>query len=97
MMLDARGPLELVVRGDAFEVMHVFPLARFLFRQQWAYGARDTTIEAVPGLLHDWIEVCGQPAGPVIWIGRRRRGLNRQIWDALVLAGAQPIGSSRGG
>jgi hypothetical protein len=94
LMLSARGPLDLVVRGDAFEVSHPFPLARFLFGQEYAYRASDATIEIVPGLLHQWIELHGQPGGPParIWIGRRN--LNRQIWDALVRAGAHPIGSS---
>lgn len=94
MMLSARGPLELIVRDDAFEISHPFALARFLFGQEYAYRAGDTTIEVVPGLLHDWIEVNGQQAGQAarIWIGRRN--LNRQIWDALVHAGVHPIGSS---
>jgi hypothetical protein len=92
MMLSARGPLDLTVRGDAFEVSHPFPLARLLFGQKYAYRAGDTTIEVTPGLLHDWIELRGQSAGPaaLIWIGRRN--LNRQIWDALVRAGAHPTG-----
>jgi hypothetical protein len=94
LMLSARGPLDLVVRGDAFEVSHLFPLARFLFGQDYAYRASDVTIEVVPGLLYGWIEVLGQPGAPGarIWIGRRK--LNRPIWDALVRAGAHPIGSS---
>ena len=93
MMLSARGPLDLAVRGDAFAVSHPFPLARLLFGQEYAYRASDAAIEVVPGLLHDWIEIRGQPGSSAarIWIGRRN--LNRQIWDALVGAGAHPIGS----
>ena len=64
MMLSARGPLDLVVRGDAFEVSHPFPLARFLFGQEYAYRASDAAIEVVPGLPHDWIEVHRQSGGP---------------------------------
>ena len=55
----------MVVRGDAFEVSHPFPLARFLFGQEYAYRASDAAIEVVPGLLRDWIEVRGQPGLPV--------------------------------
>ena len=93
-MLSQRGPLYLIVCGDAFEVSHPFPLARFVFGQDYCYRAEDTTIEVVPGPRHDWIEISGQPIGSAapIWIGRR--DINRQIWDALVRAGAHPIGSS---
>lgn len=94
MMLSARGPLYLIVRSDAVEVSHPFPLARFLFGQEYCYRAEDTTVEVVTGLRHDWIEIDGQPAGTAarIWIGRR--SMNRQIWDELVRAGAHPIGSA---
>jgi hypothetical protein len=93
LMLSARGRLDLVVRGDAFEVSHPFPLARLLFGQEYAFRAGDTTIEIVPGLWHDWIEIDGQQSGPAarIWIGRRNQ--NHQIWAALLRAGAHPIGS----
>ena len=93
-MLSQRGPLYLIVCGDAFEVSHPFPLARFMFGQDYCYRAGDTTIKVVPGPRHDWIEISGQPIGSAapIWIGRR--DMNRQIWDALVRAGAHPIGSS---
>ena len=93
MMLSARGSLDLIVRGDAFEVSHPFPPARFLFGQEYAYRADDTAVEVVPGLLHNWIEIDGWRTGSAarIWIGRSN--LNRQIWDALVRAGAHPVGS----
>ena len=93
-MLSQRGPLYLIVCGDAFEVSHPFPLARFVFGQDYCYRAEDTTIEVVPGPRHGWMEISGQPIGSAarIWIGRR--SMNRQIWDALVRIGAHPIGSS---
>jgi hypothetical protein len=74
MMLAARGPLHLIVRGDAFEVAHPFPPARFVFGQDYFYRADDVTVEAVPGLRHDWIEIDGEQAAR-IWIGQRN--LNR--------------------
>ena len=93
-MTSQHGPLYLIVCGDAFEVSHPFALARFMFGQDYCYRAGDTTIKVVPGPRHDWIEISGQPIGSAapIWIGRR--DMNRQIWDALVRAGAHPIGSS---
>jgi hypothetical protein len=92
MMLPAQGRLRLVVRGDAFEVAHYFPLSRFVFGQRYCYRAEDTTIKVVAGLRHDWIEVDGQPSGTAVRIWIRRRDMNRPIWDALTGAGAQPIG-----
>jgi hypothetical protein len=47
-MLSQRGPLYLIGCGDAFEVSHPFPLARFVFGQDYRYRAEDTTIEVVP-------------------------------------------------
>jgi hypothetical protein len=91
---DRHGQLNLTVCGDLFEVSHPFPLARFLFGEDYCYRAEDTTVELVRGLWHDWIEIGGQPGtglSPLL-IGRRK--MNRQIWDALVRAGAQPIGPS---
>jgi hypothetical protein len=90
MMLAAKGWLNLTVRGDVFEVSHPLPLARFLFGQDYCYRAEDTTVEVSPGLSHDWIEINGQPGSARILIGRRT--MNSQIWDALVRAGAHPIG-----
>jgi hypothetical protein len=93
-MTSQHGPLYLTVRGDAFEVSHPFPLARFLFGQDYCYRAEDTTIEVVPGLWHDWIEVGGQPGARTAHIMIGCRNMNRQIWDALVRSGAHPVGSS---
>lgn len=80
------------MRGDAFEVAHYFPLARFAFGQRYCYRAVDTTIKVVAGLRHDWVEVGGQPAGTAVRIWIWRRDMNRQIWNALTGAGVQPIG-----
>jgi hypothetical protein len=91
-MQSARGPLYLTVRGDAFQVSHPFPLARFLFGQDYSYRAEDATIEVVPGMWHDWIEISGQPGTRAARILVGRRNANRQIWDALAYAGAHPVG-----
>jgi hypothetical protein len=93
-MMSHRGRLDLVVCGEAFEVSHPFPLARFLFGQDYCYRAEDTTIKVVPGPRgHDWIEISG-PIRSAAQIEIGRTNMNRQIWDALVRAGANPIGSS---
>lgn len=92
IMLPARGRLDLIVRSDAFEVSHPVALARFLFGQDYCYRAEDTTVRTVPGLLCDWIEIDGPPVTPADRIQIRRRDMNRQIWDALISAGAHPTG-----
>lgn len=93
-MLSQRGPLYLIVCGDAFEVSHPFPLARFVFGQDYCYRAEDTTIKVVPGPRgHDWIEIRG-PIRSAAQIEIGRKDTNRQIWDVLVRAGANPIGPS---
>jgi hypothetical protein len=92
IMVSEHGPLDLIMHGDAIEVSHPFPFARFLFGQEYCYRAEDTTVKVVPGLRHDWIEIDGQPAATAARIQIRQRNMNRQIWDALVRAGAHPIG-----
>ena len=92
VVTEDRGGLRLTVRGDLFEVSHPFPLARFLFGQDYCYRAEDTTVELVPGLWYDWIEIGGQPGTGLSPMRIGRRKTTRQIWDALVRAGAQPIG-----
>ena len=92
VVTEDRGGLRLTVRGDLFEVSHPFPLARFLFGQDYCYRAEDTTVELVPGSWHDWIEIGGQPGTGLSPMRIGRRKMTRQIWDALVRAGAQPIG-----
>jgi hypothetical protein len=57
-----RGIPLLAVHGDVFEVSDLFPPARWLLGMQYCYRASDTTMEAVPGRRHDWIEIAGLPA-----------------------------------
>ena len=81
-----RGGLRLTVRGDLFEVSHPFPLARFLNGLDYCYRAEDTTVELVPALWHDWIEIGGQPGTGLSPMRIGRRKMTRQIWGALVRA-----------
>jgi hypothetical protein len=92
MMLPAQGRLRLVVRGDAFEVAHFFPLSGFLFGQRYCYRAQDTTIKVVAGQRHDWLEIDGQPSGTAVRIWIWRRDMNRQLWNVMIGAGAQSTG-----
>jgi hypothetical protein len=88
----SRGPFYLSVHGDAFEVATVFPPFRLLNGEDYCYRAQDTTVEMVHGVLHDWIEICGQPGSGAVPIRIGRRKMNRQLWGVLVSAGAHPIG-----
>jgi hypothetical protein len=97
MMLPVNGRLQLIVRGDALEVSHPFPLARVMFGQEYCYLAKETTVEDVSGLRHGWIQIDGRPAGTGVRIQIGRRKMDREIWDALIEAGAQPIGPGPSG
>ena len=94
IMAASHGRLQLTVRGDAFEVSHPLALARFLFGQEFCYRAGDTIVRVVSGLLRDCIEIQGQPNTLAARIRISRKNMNRQIWDALITAGAHPIGLS---
>jgi hypothetical protein len=97
IMLPTSGPFNLIVHGDAIRVSNPFSPARLLLGYEYCYRAEDTTIKVVAGLSHDWIEIEGQPTGTAARIQIGRRNTNRQIWDALVHAGAQPIGAGPAG
>jgi hypothetical protein len=68
-------------------------------RQPVTFRAADTTIEVVPGLLHYWIEIGArqqagrQPPAKIARISIGRKGQLRQIWYALIRAGATPVGA----
>ena len=87
------GLFSLSMHGDAFRVADEVPLLRFLNGQDYCYRAQDTTVQMVRGVLHDWIEICALPGTGAMRIRIGRRKMNRQLWDVLVSAGAEPIGS----
>jgi hypothetical protein len=87
-----RGLVSLSVHGDAFEIVDKTPVIGFFNGIDYCYRARDTTVETVHGFLHDWIEIRGVPGTGAAPIRIGRRKINRQLWDVLVGAGAQPIG-----
>jgi hypothetical protein len=101
MDLPVRGKLDLIVRGDVFEISHPIAPARFIFGQEWYFIARETTVEVYRTLGRDWIlvERRSPPAMIVGTLGRstrvsiRRRNMNPAIWDALIRAGARPVGA----
>jgi hypothetical protein len=89
---DKRGLLYLTVRGDVFEVSAPLAVARLVLGQEHCYRAEDTTVEVCPGRWRDWIEIGGRPGTGIPPLKIRSRKMNRHVWEALVDAGAQPIG-----
>ena len=53
--------------------------------------AATAAVGSGPWLRRDWIEING-PARAAARIQISRRSQNREIWDALVAAGAHPLG-----
>jgi hypothetical protein len=91
-MQSERGPVNLRVHVDTFEVASAIPIYRFVNGADFCYRAQDTTVEMVHAVLHDWIEICGQPGTGAVRIRIGRRKMTRRLWDALVSAGAHPTG-----
>jgi hypothetical protein len=87
LMVVGHGLLNLIVRGDAFEISGRL---HSLFGPEHYYRADDTTIEVVTGLLHNWVEIRGRPGRTAarIWVGRWN--MTHHIWHALVRAGTHP-------
>jgi hypothetical protein len=83
--LAQRGTFGLVMRGELFEILHPFALARLIFGQEYYFRACDTTIQ----LCGEWIliEDRSPMRVPPVWV--KNETMTRQIWDALVLAGAE--------
>ena len=90
------SPVELIIRGDAFEVSHAHPLGRVM-GLEYFFRARETTVE----LNRPIPRIYGTDTPPRIivrgWQGGRRIQLTiRQkndlpdIWNALTAAGAVP-------
>jgi|HubBroStandDraft_4_1064222.scaffolds.fasta_scaffold1393812_1 hypothetical protein len=90
---DLHGPVSFSLHGDAFEVAQRFPpVIGFINGIDYCYRAPETTLEASHGFLHDWIMIQGMPGTGAEPIAIGHRKINRLIWDALVDAGAHPIG-----
>jgi hypothetical protein len=92
MVPDNRGPVYLTVRGDVFEVSAPLKVVRLVFGPEHCYRAEDTTVKVCPRRRNDLIEIGGRPGRGISPLKIGSRKMNRQIWDALVHAGVQPIG-----
>lgn len=92
-----RSPMELIVRGDAFEISSTSPFGRMVMGMEYYFRARETSVEIrrpIPRLLRmdgekEWIVVQGRQAGKEIQLWIMKKNLN-EVWTALVDVGAVP-------
>jgi hypothetical protein len=97
--LPLNAPMELIVRGDGFEVSSTTWLARVLLGMEYCFRAREASLEVrhlVPRIYgmdpgEEWIVVSGRRAnGKAIRLGISKKSGLRDVWAALVAAGAVP-------
>jgi hypothetical protein len=95
--LAIRGPVTLIVRDGFVEISHPFPVARFLFGQEYYLRLDGMTIEASRGAWGGgWITMEGDCAGRTRCISIANREKLWAIWNALADGGATPIGPPPG-
>jgi hypothetical protein len=87
--VSVKGRLQLVIWGDIVEVSQPLPLARFITGQEYFFLARETTVTIIPG-RQDWILIEGHWRGRLTQVWVSDGGMTREIWNALVRAGASP-------
>jgi hypothetical protein len=86
-----QGEMRLIVRGDAIEVSFGFAPLRIAFGMEAYFLARDTSIEVWSGAFgREWVRLKDRDHGSEISVCREK-GL-RPAWNALITAGATPIG-----
>ncbi len=91
------SPVELIVRGDAFEVSSALWLGRVVMGLEYCFRAHETSVElnrVVPRIYGrdtpPRIVVRGWQAGRKIQLTIRQKNDPLEIWDALTRAGAVP-------
>lgn len=91
------SPVELIVRGDAFEISSARSLGRVVMGLEYFFRARETSVELnrpVPR-IYGWdtpprIVVRGWQAGKKVQLTIRQDNDPLEIWNALTGAGAVP-------
>jgi hypothetical protein len=89
------GEIYLIVREDAFEISCGISPIRVVLGLEYYFRARETTIEVsrLPGIIkRDWIVVTGQQLGRESQFAIAQRRDLGDAWNALVGAGAVPVG-----
>jgi hypothetical protein len=89
------GEIYLIVRTDAFEISCIISPIRVVLGLQYYFRAGETTIEVsrLPGIpKREWIVVAGRQLGKEIRLAIAQTRDLRDAWNALVAAGAVPVG-----
>jgi hypothetical protein len=89
------GEIYLIVRAEAFEISCIIPPIRVVLGLEYYFRARETTIEVtrLPGIpKREWIVVTGRQLGKEIRLAIAQTRDLRDAWNALVAAGAVPVG-----
>ena len=92
MMASLHGNLHLNVHGDAFEIVDNMPVSKFVFGMDYCYRAQFTNVQVIRLGRSECIEITGYPGSTAVRVRVWGCDANRQVWDALVAAGAQPVG-----
>jgi hypothetical protein len=89
------GEIYLIVRADAFEISCIISPIRAILGLEYYFRARETMIEVsrLPGIpKREWIVVTGRQLGKEIRLAIAQTRDLRDAWNALVAAGAVPVG-----
>ncbi len=91
------SPVELIVRGDAFEISSARPLGRVVMGLEYYFRAGETSVELnrpIPRIYGidtpPRIIVRGWQAGKKVQLTIRQKNDPLEIWNALTGAGAVP-------
>jgi hypothetical protein len=91
------SPVELIIRGDAFEISSTRSLGRVVTGLEYYFRARDTTVELHRDIprIYGWdtqarIVVRGWHAGKKIQLTITQKNDPYEIWNALTEVGAVP-------
>lgn len=94
--------MALYVRGDSVEISSMVPPIRVLMGMEYYFKARETFVEISkePSMFSalNWIVITGSRRGREIKVAIMKRNEIQffDAWNALVVAGAVPIGPPRG-
>ena len=101
--LSLNSSMALYVRGDSFDISSTIPPIRVVMGMEYYFKASETSIETSRepsrSAALNWIIVTGRQRGEKIKLAitNRNEGRLHDAWNALVAAGAIPIGPPPGG
>jgi hypothetical protein len=94
-----QGPVDLVIRGDAFEISSAVPLCRVVMGLEYYFRASETSVELnwpIPRIYgidtKPRLVMRGRHEGKKIQLRIEQKNL-QEIWNAVMAAGAVPGGA----